>query len=91
MSPHGALRESPGPASRVPAVTADRSNDRARNLDELRRIAYRYGGAATTRAEVETQLRHNADAQTFLARLRRGGMSDADVAAAIFDQPNADA
>jgi hypothetical protein len=72
-------------------VTADPSNDRARNLDELRRLAYRYAGAGTTRAEVEARLRHNPDALTFFARLRRGGMSDADVAAAIFDHPNADA
>jgi hypothetical protein len=72
-------------------VTTDPTNDRARNLDELRRIAYRFSGAGVTRAEVEARLRHNADALTFFARLRRAGMSDAAVAAALFDQPNADA
>ena len=72
-------------------MTTDPSNDRARNLDELRRLAYRYGGAGATRADVEARLRHNPDALTLFARLRRGGMSDAEVAAAIFDQPNADA
>ena len=72
------------------AVTADPSNDRARYLDELRRIAYRYSGAGVTRADVEARLRHNADALTFFARLRRGGMSDADVTAAIFDQLDSD-
>jgi hypothetical protein len=37
------------------------------------------------RADLEARLRHDADALTFFARLRRGGMSDADVAAALFD------
>jgi hypothetical protein len=72
-------------------VTTDPTNDRAHSLDELRRLAARYGGAGVTRAEVEARLRHHPDALTFYARLRRAGMSDADVAAAIFDPPNADA
>ena len=44
-----------------------------------------------TRAEVEARLRVHADAPTFMARLRRGGMSDAAIAAAVFDAPDADA
>ena len=74
-----------------PRLNADPANDRARNLDELRRLASRYGAAGVPRAEVETRLRHDPDALTFFARLRRSGMSDAEVAAAIFDHPNADA
>ena len=72
-------------------MTADPSKDRARSLDELRRLAQRYGGPGVARAEVEARLRHHPDALTFFARLRREGMSDADVAAALFDHPDADA
>ena len=87
----GALPESSGPPSGAQPVTTDPSNDRERNLDELRRLSCRYGGAGATRADVEARLRHNPDALTFFARLRRGGMSDAEVAAAIFDQPDTEA
>ena len=66
-------------------MTSDLSNDRAYNLGELRRIADRFDGPGVPRATVEARLRNHADALTFLARLRRGGMSDADVAAALFD------
>lgn len=65
-------------------MSADPSNDRARNLDELRRIADKFDGPGVTRAAVEARLRHDADALTFLARLRRSGMTDAAVAAALF-------
>jgi hypothetical protein len=66
-------------------VATDRSHDRVRNLAELRRIAARFDGPGMARADLEARLRHDADALTFFARLRRGGMSDADVAAALFD------
>jgi hypothetical protein len=36
------------------------------------------------RAEVAARLRHDADALTYFARLRRSGLSDAEVAAALF-------
>ncbi len=72
-------------------MAADRPHDRVRNLTELCRIAARHGGPGVPRAAVETRLRHDADALTYLARLRRGGMSDADVAAALFDAPSAGA
>ena len=72
-------------------MTADPLKDQARNLDELRRIAYKFTGPGVTRADVEARLRHDPDALTFMARLRRSGMSDAAVAAAVFDRPNADA
>lgn len=63
----------------------DRSNDRTRNLDELRRIAERHHRHGASRADVEASMRNDADALTFVARLRRSGMSDAEVAAAVFD------
>lgn len=66
------------------ATPPDIANDRAYNLGELRRIADRFDGPGVPRAAVEAGLRNNADALTFLARLRRGGMSDAAVAAALF-------
>lgn len=72
-------------------MATNRPHDRVRNLTELRRIAARYGGPGVPRAAVEARLRHDTDALTFLARLRRSGMSDADVAAALFDAPDAGA
>ena len=65
-------------------VAADPANDQARNLDELRRIADRFDGPDVSRAAVAARLRNDADALTFFARLRRSGMSDAAVAAALF-------
>jgi hypothetical protein len=59
-------------------------NDRARNLSELRRIADRFDRPGVPRAEVAARLRHDADALTYFARLRRSGLSDAEVAAALF-------
>ena len=72
-------------------MAADRLHDRVRNLTELRRIAARHGGPGVAREAVEARLRHDADALTYFARLRRDGMSDVDVAAALFDAPNAGA
>jgi hypothetical protein len=69
-------------------MTADPARDQARNLAELRRIADRLGTAGATRADVEAMLRVNPDALTFMARLRRGGMSDSAVAASLFDAPD---
>ncbi|HEY0777220.1 MAG TPA: hypothetical protein VGD56_04560 [Gemmatirosa sp.] len=70
-------------------MATDPSNDRAHNLVELRRIADKFDGPGVPRAEVEAQLRNDSDALTFRARLRRSGMSDADVTAALFGPPNA--
>jgi hypothetical protein len=72
-------------------VAADPANDQARNLDELRRIAARFDGPDVPRTVVEAKLRNDADALTFFARLRRSGLSDAAVAAALFGhRPHAD-
>ena len=68
-------------------MNADPARDQARNLAELRRIADRLGAPGASRADVEAMLRVNPDALTFMARLRRAGMSDAAVAASIFDAP----
>jgi len=65
-------------------VNADPANDRAHNLVELRRIADKFDGAGVPQADVEAHLRNDPDALTFRARLRRSGMSDADVSAALF-------
>lgn len=72
-------------------MSPDASRDQPRNLAELRRIAYRLSGPGIARAEVEARLRVHPDALTFMARLRRAGMSDAEVASALFDAPAADA
>lgn len=65
-------------------MPADPANDRAHNLVELRRLADKFDGAGVPQAAVEAMLRNDADALTFRARLRRSGMSDADVTAALF-------
>ena len=86
-APAPPLRSDP---PRLPMAT-DPSRDQARNLAELRRIAYRLSAPGMTRGEVEASLRVHPDALTFMARLRRGGMSDAAVAAALFEQPEPEA
>lgn len=80
----------PGDLHPSHAVFPDPSNDPARSIDELRRILYKLGAPGMSRADAETLLRRDAVAQTFLARLRRSGMSDAAVTSAVFDAPNAD-
>ena len=72
-------------------MSTDPARDQARNLAELRRIAYRLAAPGSTRDEVVARLRVHADALTFMARLRRSGMSDAAVAAALFDEREVDA
>lgn len=76
--------------SRLSPVTSDSANDRAHNLVELRRLADKVDGPGVSRAVVEASLRNNADALTFRARLRRSGMSDAEITAALFGPPHAD-
>jgi len=71
-------------------MNADPSNDRAHNLVELRRLADKFDGPGVPRADVEAQLRNDPSALTFRARLRRSGMSDAEVTAALFGPPAAD-
>jgi hypothetical protein len=66
-------------------MTGDSSHDQARNLAELRAIAHRLGLADAAPAERAGRLRAHPEAPTFLARLRRSGLSDAAVAAALFD------
>jgi hypothetical protein len=68
-------------------MSSDPARDQSRNLAELRRIAYRLGAPGASRGEVEARMRVHADALTLIARLRRSGMSDAAVAAALFDAP----
>lgn len=72
-------------------MPADPVNDRVHNLVELRRIADKFDGPAVPRAEVEAHLRNDSDALTFRARLRRSGMSDAEVMAALFGPSRPDA
>ncbi|HEY0778928.1 MAG TPA: hypothetical protein VGD56_13240 [Gemmatirosa sp.] len=71
-------------------MAADPANDRAHNLVELRRLADKFDGPGVPQAEVEAMLRNDADALTFRARLRRSGMSDTDVTAALFGRPGVD-
>ena len=68
-------------------MTADPTRDQARNLAELRAIARRLGLAEVAPGDLAERLRGHPEAPTFLARLRRSGMSDADVAAALTDPP----
>ncbi|GJG86830.1 hypothetical protein tb265_20110 [Gemmatimonadetes bacterium T265] len=72
-------------------MTPDPSNDRAHNLVELRRLADKFDGPSVSQADVEAMLRNDADALTFRARLRRSGMSDAEVTAALFGPSHPDA
>ncbi|HEY0778371.1 MAG TPA: hypothetical protein VGD56_10450 [Gemmatirosa sp.] len=71
-------------------MNTDFTNDRAHNLVELRRLADKFDGPGVPQAKVEAMLRNDADALTFRARLRRSGMSDADVTAALFGRAPAD-
>ena len=66
-------------------MTADSARDQARNLAELRAIAHRLGLVDLAPAELAARLRAHPEAPTFLARLRRSGLSDAAVAAALLD------
>ncbi len=68
-------------------MTSDPSHDQASNLAELRAIADRLGLAAVAPGERAARLRAHPEAPTFLARLRRSGLSDAEVAAALLDVP----
>ena len=68
-------------------MTLDPARDQARNLAELRTIARRLGLAHVAPGELEERLRAHPEAPTFLARLRRSGLSDAAVAAALFGPP----
>jgi hypothetical protein len=64
--------------------------DQVRNLTDLRQIVHKLGGAGVERDEIVARLRHNADALTLTARLRRSGMSDAAITTAMFDGAPAD-
>ena len=68
-------------------MTTDPSRDQARNLAELRTIVHRLGLAHVAPGELAERLRAHPEAPTFLARLRRSGLSDAAIAAALFDPP----
>jgi hypothetical protein len=73
-------------------MTNDRAGDQARNLAELRAIAQRLGlGALTPEdlapGELAARLRAHPEGPTFLARLRRGGLSDTAIAAALLEPP----
>jgi hypothetical protein len=65
----------------VPSVTTDQ----VRNLTDLRGLVHKLGGSGVTREELVARLRNNADALTLTARLRRSGMSDAAITAAMFE------
>jgi len=66
-------------------MNSDPARDQARNLAELRAIAHRLGLEGLPPGELAERLRAHPEAPTFLARLRRSGLSDAAVAAALAD------
>ena len=65
----------------VPSVTTDQ----VRNLTDLRGIVHKLGGSGVAREDLMARLRNNADVLTLRARLRRSGMSDAAITAAMLD------
>jgi hypothetical protein len=73
-------------------MTTDPARDQARNLAELRAIAQRLGlgdlaPGDLTPDDLAARLRAHPEGPTFLARLRRSGLSDAAVAAALLEPP----
>ena len=65
----------------TPPVTPDQ----VRQLTDLRHIVHKLGGAGVPRDEIVARLRHHGEALTLMTRLRRSGMSDAAITAAMFD------
>jgi hypothetical protein len=61
------------------------TTDQVRNLTDLRGIVHKLGGTGVAREDVVARLRNNADALTLTARLRRSGMTDAAITAAMFE------
>jgi hypothetical protein len=59
--------------------------DQVRQLTDLRQVVHKLGGADVPREEVLARLRHHGEALTLMTRLRRSGMSDAAISAAMFD------
>lgn len=64
--------------------------DQVRDLTDLRRVVHKLGGGGAATPEVLARLRNHGDVLTLTARLRRSGMTDAAVAAALFDGRAAD-
>jgi hypothetical protein len=61
------------------------TTDQVRNLTDLREIVHKLEGTGVAREEVVARLRNNADVLTLTARLRRSGMTDAAITAAMFE------
>ncbi len=59
--------------------------DQIRQLTDLRQVVHKLGGAGVPREEVLARLRHHGEALTLMTRLRRSGMSDTTIEAAMFD------
>jgi hypothetical protein len=59
--------------------------DQVRQLTDLRQVVHKLGGAGVPREEVLARLRHHGEALTLMTRLRRSGMSDAAIEAAMFE------
>jgi hypothetical protein len=62
--------------------------EQIRNLTDLRRLVHQVG--AGTRDEVLARLRHNSEALSLTTRLRRSGLTDAQIATAMFEGGPAD-
>jgi hypothetical protein len=60
--------------------------DQVRQLTDLRQIVHKLGGADVAREELVSRLRHNADALTLTARLRRSGMTETAITAAMLGE-----
>ena len=59
--------------------------DQVRQLTDLRQVVRKLGGTGVPREEVLARLRHHGEALTLMTRLRRSGMSEATIEAAMFD------
>jgi hypothetical protein len=59
--------------------------EQVRTLDDLRGIVRGLGRLGVAREDLPARLRINADALTLIARLRRSGMSEAAITAAMFE------
>ena len=59
--------------------------DQIRQLTDLRQVVRKLGGLGVPREEVLARLRHHGEALTLITRLRRSGLTDAVIEAAMFD------
>jgi hypothetical protein len=57
-----------------------------RQLTDLRQVVHKLGAAGVPREELVARLRHHGEALTLMTRLRRSGLSEAAITAAMFDE-----